>query len=158
MLPNEVPQTERVKVTPIYHLTTLSGTGQGRAWQEDLLGVSGIKAQSSCRLLAKFGLLSVSGHMATSFSKPTQGNSLASNTSQASNLWHFCLWLLQPDLEGLCDEVKYPDYLPNLKGQLIWDFTYICESPSQQYQDQCYWVTREGVCQSGQPGVLGGPI
>ena len=82
MLPNQVPQTERVKVTHIYHRTALSGTGRGRAWQVDLLGVSGIKAQSSGRLLAKFGLLSVSCHMAASFSKPTQGKSLASNTSQ----------------------------------------------------------------------------
>lgn len=48
----------------------------------------------------------------------------------------------------------YLDYLPIINSTDL-GLPYICKNPSQRYQDQCYWVTGEGVCQSGQPEVLG---
>lgn len=73
VLPNKVPQTERVKAMPIYHLSVLYGRSPGTAWLLYLLRVSHITTPSpllsSCRLLATFRLLSASCHRAPALSK-----------------------------------------------------------------------------------------
>lgn len=118
MLPNLKYHKLRGESDTTYHLTTLSGTGRAEHDRWIYLGVSGIKAQSSCRLLAESGLLSVSGHMALHF-KTNRRKLLASQIPLT-----FLSLIATARFRGLVMRSKYPDYLPNLKVQLIWDFNY----------------------------------